>query len=508
MKKTDLSPELIKIMEAKGIDIDLTLSILDRHNREAQDPSSDRGGEDQSKEKASYSRLPETGDPSLMDLTAPDEGRRLTLSEEQWAIFWEKYGHALTPELKDKDYPRDSRGQRVLSARDIQALGKELLSLYAYGVLNGGSATTYSDEKKNRAFHPSFFDSAQSVFHELADLSRGKPKGITPAYVNPDQSPGFSFLELKMRALYALSPQEKIPFFQMSSTFTEKPLQEAYQEYPRSPLLAPFFSPRESEVPVLNARQPLIAAYTHSREGLPKGIFTEAEGKANNPLALPGGHGQSFMILKSLFHDLRKQGKRFVSLGNVDNLGYLPHPEELALLALTGRPAGFEFSWKTPVDVKGGILVYDTKDHLNCVDIGPGISEEEVAQAEKEGRPILFNCASGLFSLDYLEENIDEIIDSLPLRFTDRDRATGAYSQAEQITWEVIGLLEEPLIFAVNKFDRFLAAKMLMETLLTSAQPPAPEDLAALSAKLHGGLEGILSGPCRMTLKEGRWQAP
>ena len=55
-------------------------------------------------------------------------------------------------------------------------------------------------------------------------------------------------------------------------------------------------------------------------------------------------------------------------------------------MALSGREAGFEFSFKTPVDIKGGILIRDTRGRLNCGDIGPAISKEQVARAENAGK--------------------------------------------------------------------------------------------------------------------------
>jgi UTP--glucose-1-phosphate uridylyltransferase len=256
----------------------------------------------------------------------------------------------------------------------------------------------------------------------------------------------------------------------------------------------------------IGAPQPMIAAYTHSDQGRPKGIFDRARGGENSPLGLPGGHGQNFSILKETYQQLHQSGKRFFYLGNVDNLGFTVSPVGLALVALSGCQAGFDFSFRTSVDIKGGILVRDQDGKLNCGDIGPAIGQDDVFDAERKGKKILFNCATGLFSLDYLLANLDDIVERLPMRFSDQDKDAGRYSQAEQVTWEIIGMLDDFLIFGIDKYERFIAAKMLMENLFSSGirleeiqrvEPAAP--------KLHEGLKRLLTGRYALELKNGRW---
>ena len=164
--------------------------------------------------------------------------------------------------------------------------------------------------------------------------------------------------------------------------------------------------------------------------------------------------------------------------------------------------------------MKGGILVCDSKGRLNCADIGPAVSEEEVADAEKRGRKILFNCATGLFNLEYLVKNIDFIIKNLPLRVSDQDKDAGRYSQAEQITWEIISLLDNFYIFGVSKYNRFLASKLLIENMLISRpeccrryfSENSDLNLNAVSKNLNNGLYDILSKEMDMIVDSGRWE--
>jgi hypothetical protein len=296
----------------------------------------------------------------------------------------------------------------------------------------------------------------------------------------------------------------------MTSVYNNETIAEAYEHYRSSPLLEDLISATGIDVTeALTGIQPLLAAYTHSDEGEPKGIFTRAWGKENTLLPLPGGHGQNFVALRDIYVDLYRSGYRYAYLGNVDNLGNTVDPKTLALTALSGRSAAFEFSFKTPVDVKGGVLIEDRSGKLNAVDIGPAVSKEEVARAEEEGKPILFNCATGLFDLSYLAEHIDSVIRDLPIRISDQDKDAGKYSQAEQITWEIIGMMDDPLILGVDKTKRFLASKLFLENLVTSGtgleSSEYPEELRPLATRLKGGLEELLRGTYGMKLESGRW---
>ena len=384
----------------------------------------------------------------------------------------------------------------------------------ALGVLNGGSATSYADRKKNTKLNKDLLDLLDEPFSRLSEEASGRPKGLTPAYINPDGSLGAGFLELRMRNL-ALSG---VPMFQMTSGMTDGPLREAYKEYASGAVVGSAI--KESGFPVTEVKgavQPLIAAYTHSDEEVNgrKAIFTHAHGREGETLPLPGGHGQNFAVLKEVYKSLLGDGKRFVYLGNVDNLGFTPDAGTLAYFALSDRGAAFEFIFRTPVDVKGGILVRDKNGHLNCGDIGPAIDAESVFAAEESGKKILFNCATGLFDLKRLVSDIDRIIRDLPTRFSDQDKDAGRYSQAEQVTWEVLGILDDFLIFGVDKYRRFLSAKMLLETLMTSGimldSPDYPtsddpaQDTRGAARRLHKGFEELMRREYRMELDRGRW---
>jgi UDP-N-acetylglucosamine pyrophosphorylase len=507
MKVNEINDNFRRAMECERIDVDLTIAILNNFNKGIYD----------SVEKVKVTEIPVVDETSVLDMTSSRK-RCFSARRAQDRIA------EIAPELDLRSFGRWNSADVILTENELETIGVLLFPYLSYGVLNGGSATSYADEKKNASGYPKAFPILQNEFYRMAESCRGKPKGLTPAFLHPDGTFGPSFMELKMRSLLldvrryretakrvGITPPEHLlpvaPFFQMTSVFNDQEIAAAYQEYQNSPYLVDLIAETKIDITkAIGAPQPMIGAYTHSEEGRPKRIFDRAWGKKNSPLGLPGGHGQNFSILKDTYQCLYNSGKRFFYLGNVDNLGFTVSPVSLALIALTGKQAGFDFSFRTPVDIKGGILVQDQHDKLNCADIGPAISKKEIFDAEKNGKNILFNCATGLFSLDYLLPYIDEIIHQLPMRFTDQDKDAGRYSQAEQITWEIIGILEDFLIFGVDKYNRFIAAKMLMETLFSSgirfqdvlkAEPVAE--------KLHNGLKRLLVRKYQLTLKNNRW---
>ncbi|HSV56720.1 MAG TPA: UTP--glucose-1-phosphate uridylyltransferase, partial [Magnetospirillaceae bacterium] len=382
----DIREALRKDMESKGIDVGLTLTILEDYNRGVYDSAG----------TIRAAKVPAVDGRTVL---AMDEGVAWTAPAVEALRRLEELGLPLPAAAlesgEDLRFPRQA----------LAELGARLYPRTAYGILNGGSGTSYADRKKNQAFGAEAFSILERPFGALAPLCEGKPKGLTPAYINPDGSPGASFLQLKLRArlLAALayrgrfggSDRPVLPLFQMTSPGTDAELSRAYEACREDDLLGPLAEALGS--PACEFRtgiQPMIGAYTHSEVGRPKAVFDRAYDRPDSALALPGGHGQCFHVLAQVFRELKDSGVRYAYLGNVDNLGYLPDPVEIGIMALSGEPAAFDFSVRTPVDVKGGILIETPEGRRLTADIGPAISFEELRRLEDGGASVLFNCAT------------------------------------------------------------------------------------------------------------------
>jgi UTP--glucose-1-phosphate uridylyltransferase len=506
----DIEPELLRNLKAEGIDAALSLEILNNFNRGQFDAH-----------MHAHFHIPALGKERFFDRHR--RTLKVTVDRKKTEACFKRMGLDVRP----YKFGTVAGANLVFGKNELERLGLALLPHAAYGVLNGGSASSYVDRKKNRSFNEAVFGFYEKDFERLQGLFMDKPKGVTSAFQNRDGSPGPSFLELKLRSLLLLAwraarvsggKPTPIPFFQMTSALTDAAIGTFFRALAGSPLIRDLADAVGfSTGSILTGVQPLLAAFTGTDEGMPKKIFSRAFGRDRAPLAMPGGHGQNFLVLKDVYRGLYANGIRFASLGNVDNLGYTIDPISLAFLALYQCDAAFEFSFRTPIDVKGGILVENNDGRLDCRDLGPAVTFAEMLAAEQAGKKVLFNCAIGLFNLASLVPDLDRIIAELPVRFSDQDKQSGRYSQAEQITWEVIGLLEHPLIIGVNKSDRFLAVKLLIEGLLTSGfrldEPGFPREtdsareLHTLALYLHAGLAEKLRGVYGMTEEAGRWRA-
>jgi len=497
-------------MKEAGVDVGLTMEILNNYNK----------GKYDHVRPLKADSLPEPDGKRIVDVRSEVSWK---LDEETARMRCAKIDPGIDPEQFGK-LKGDERSI-AFDRKALHRLGRRLLPYVSYGILNGGSATSYFDRRKNGSFHSGLFDQSKDLFEPFAEKYAGKSKGVTPGFVNPDGTGGLSFIELTMRSLLVAALRYRrefggasadsvlrplFPMFQMTSVRNNREIEKAYEQFRRSPCLEPLIEETGLNITeVLTGVQPLVAAYTHSEEGKPKFLFTRAYGKMDEILPLPGGHGQNFFVLKEVYTKLYEMGKRFVYLTNVDNLGSTVDPVSIALMVLSGKQAGFDFSYRTPVDVKGGILVEDRHYGLTCADIGPAISKDEVFSYEAAGTPVLFNCATGLFSLEYLVPRLDEIAERLPVRFSDQNKDAGKYSQAEQVTWEVLSLLDDFLVFAVDKYERFLAAKLFLENLLTSGIGlDAVEDnkFHDVAEKLHHGLVRKLETDYGMKRVNGAWQ--
>ncbi len=520
MAEKPLNPGILREFKTKKIDKDLTLNILAGYNN----------GQYRNTPGVSVSSIPDMSNNNIVDRAG------LKTYSIPADVFKERMAYLL-PNVNCAEYGIESSGEVILTLQELETIGVLLYPLTSFGILNGGSATSYVDRKKNQNFNPDVFTLYENLFDSLSKDSKGKAKGITPAFIQPGGAPGPSFLELKLRGLLVQALKYQVltgeiadkrpekekygglsplfPFFQMTSTYNNSQILEALDRYRESAYLTDLI--KTTGIPITKAEtavQPLISAFTPIEDGKELDLFTTAWGEKDTLLPLPGGHGQNFYVLKEIYKNLYKSGKRFVYISNIDNIGSTVDPVSIAILALSGKQAAFDFSFKTPVDVKGGVLISDSSGRLNCADIGPALSKDEIIRYEETGTPILFNCATGLFNLEYLASNIDTIIEKLPLRFSNQDKDAGKYSQAEQVTWEIMGILDDFLVLAVNKYDRFLAAKILLEGILTSGirlndnlfeTSDTLKNLKELAVNLNRGLTSNLTAYYGLTQSEQHW---
>ena len=310
-------PTLVTDMKQKGIDVDLTYKILTQFN----------AGKFDRVEPVRVGKIPAVDGRVILDMTG-DVTEELALATAQANI--DRLGREI-----DLTRIGTVQGTRIIFDKAaLTNLGIMLYPILAYGILNGGSASSYIDYKKNKTFNAALFEICHNQFSILEKFSKGKAKGLTPAFINQDGTPGPSFIELKMRALllealrYQVTIGEQpettlLPMFQMTSVYNDREIRDEYCKYRESELLAELI--RETNLDItetITGIQPMLAAFSPSSAGKPKTVFDHAYGEENSVLPMPGGHGQNFIIMRQVYQKLLANGIKFIYLGNVDNLGF------------------------------------------------------------------------------------------------------------------------------------------------------------------------------------------
>ncbi|MDR3201488.1 MAG: hypothetical protein LBT68_08500 [Spirochaetales bacterium] len=189
-----MNAAIAQSMKQQGIDEQLTLRILDAWN----------SGRRQTSGKPLTGGFPKPDGRTILDMTrlpgysVSEKDARQRLAPLLPGIRLEDF----SAPAADRAAKTGNSGEMLFFSREnLETLGTLLFPYISFGVLNGGSATSYCDTKKNEAASSPLFSLLAGPFGESAASAQGKPKGITPAYANPGGSPGYSFLELKLRCL-------------------------------------------------------------------------------------------------------------------------------------------------------------------------------------------------------------------------------------------------------------------------------------------------------------------
>lgn len=522
-----LNAELLNDMQTKGVNVKSALTLLDLVR--SQDLKEQSNASSSMVAKESYT-LPSAKDERIAYL---DDSFTLKLEADELSEILLAHGLSFGGSV----FTASQNSTITLSASDLDAIGIALYSVTAFCILNGGSSTSFFDESKNEALDANAFSSYAKIFSAFKEKYSGKAKSSVPAFIQKNSTPGPDFLSLKIRALllkaiecrnqnkgvdvfnkrfYVQSSHDRLPLqlCQLTSRATSKDVEAILTNLFTNPMTKDLLSELKLDsYAYYGAEQELVAAFTHPSAGFPRKIFENANGKKDSCIALPGGHGQNFSIMADIYKKLEQEGYRYLYLTNIDNLAALPSPRQIAVLALSKKNASFDFSFRTEADVKGGILAIRSDSHLDCAELGASMSLDDVKNLEKLGQASLFNCATGLFCLKTLNENIPMISQKLPVRITNQNKDSGLYSQGEQLAWEVLGLLDNYIINAVKKQDRFLSAKVFLETLIASAVLDSSkikwknDGMKKAALELEEGLKAVLKREYGLHQKNGIWQA-
>ncbi|HOT60324.1 MAG TPA: hypothetical protein PLJ83_11745, partial [Spirochaetales bacterium] len=161
IESKNLNPELIRAMKEKKIDIDATLALLNTINSTQIDE----------KPAIQFTGLPNIDGKVIVNC------KNLDFFDAPEARAKEILALTNLPETLATS---KTNGIWRFERQALIRIGTALFAFTAYGVLNGGSATSYGDVKKNASINADVFNAIKPIFDTLAPLCKDKPKGITP----------------------------------------------------------------------------------------------------------------------------------------------------------------------------------------------------------------------------------------------------------------------------------------------------------------------------------------
>ena len=114
----------------------------------------------------------------------------------------------------------------------LAEVGRALYHTCAYGMFNGGSATSYTDAIHNQNLNAQLFEQWRERIDNSARAYGQLPKGLCPALYNRDGEGAWSFMELHIRHLVRESARcgRAIPLFQMTSPSSDAHIRDATRE--------------------------------------------------------------------------------------------------------------------------------------------------------------------------------------------------------------------------------------------------------------------------------------
>lgn len=212
-----------------------------------------------------------------------------------------------------------------------------------------------------------------------------------------------TFLDLTIKQIEHLNETHgcDVPLVLMNSFHTDQETEDILKKYSRRHVQILTFT--QSRFPRINKESRLPLARSLSMDG------------ANAEAWYPPGHGDVYASLhrSGLLHRFLSQGRKFVFISNIDNLGATVDIHLLSQLA-NGRPdhSGPPFDFimevtdKTQADVKGGTLIqYDGK--LRLLEIAQ-VPRDHIDEFKSVSKFKIFNTNNLWVSLEAIRRLLEE----------------------------------------------------------------------------------------------------
>ena len=213
----------------------------------------------------------------------------------------------------------------------------------------------------------------------------------------------------------------------------------------------------------------------NSEPKLLAGDLTPVEWPADPTLEwCPPGHGDLYTALNGsgVLDRLLRQGYRYASVSNSDNLGAAPDAKIAGWFAASGAPYAAEICQRTPADRKGGHLAIRKADQQLILRDTAQTAPDELHYFTDEHRHPYFHTNNLWFDLEVLARTLEQrkSVLGLPLIKNEKtvdpaDPSSPAVIQIESAMGAAIEVFEGATAIGVGR-DRFLPVKTTSDLLL------------------------------------------
>ncbi|KAI9362061.1 UTP--glucose-1-phosphate uridylyltransferase family [Zopfochytrium polystomum] len=236
-----------------------------------------------------------------------------------------------------------------------------------------------------------------SHLNKLAVLKLNGGLGTTMGCVGPKSAievrDGMSFLDLTVRQIEWLNEQHStnVPLVLMNSFNTDVDTSRIIQKYSSHSLQLLTFN--QSRYPRVDKESLMPVAKSYD---------------AHNSVWYPPGHGDLFESLANsgLLDSLIDQGKEYLFVSNVDNLGATVDLNILEHVATSGAEFVMEVTDKTKADIKGGTLI-DYDGHIRLLEIAQ-VPPEHVDDFKSIKKFKIFNTNNLWISLKAIKRVVED----------------------------------------------------------------------------------------------------
>ncbi|KAI9138787.1 UTP--glucose-1-phosphate uridylyltransferase family [Paraphysoderma sedebokerense] len=237
------------------------------------------------------------------------------------------------------------------------------------------------------------------LLSKLAVLKLNGGLGTTMGCVGPKSAievrDGLTFLDLTVRQIEYLNTQSKVgvPLILMNSFNTDEETKKIVQKYMGHQVTILTFN--QSRFPRIY-KDSLTPCPQHPDEAVEKGNW------------YPPGHGDLFESLENsgLLDQLLAQGKEYIFVSNVDNLGATVDTAILNHVYESGAEFVMELTDKTKADIKGGTLI-DYEGHPRLLEIAQ-VPAEHVDDFKSIKKFKIFNTNNLWISLKAIKRILQE----------------------------------------------------------------------------------------------------